>query len=87
VCCDQFGGCILRGGKFLCLLGTAISNISSLDLSPEFEDRIVNKREAEPQALNCNKNNQGVDVCCDQFGGCILRDGKLFPVPRGDGKF
>ncbi|KAH8726606.1 hypothetical protein GQ44DRAFT_725808 [Phaeosphaeriaceae sp. PMI808] len=68
VCCDQFGGCVFRK-----------------DLRPEFEDRIVNKRDPEPQRkvpssqqLNCNKNNQGVDVCCDQFGGCILR-GDLSP--------
>jgi len=29
------------------------------------------------QRLNCTPNSNGVEVCCDQFGGCSLRNGKL----------
>ncbi|KAH7021960.1 hypothetical protein EDB80DRAFT_673614 [Ilyonectria destructans] len=27
-----------------------------------------------PADLTCTPNNQGVNVCCDQFGGCILQN-------------
>lgn len=32
---------------------------------------------AAPTAVTCTPNSQGVDVCCDQFGGCELRNRAL----------
>jgi hypothetical protein len=37
------------------------------------------------QQLNCTPNGDGAEVCCDQFGGCIFRNGKL--RWRGYGRF
>lgn len=36
----------------------------------------VGKR--EPTNVTCTPNNQGVNVCCDSFGGCELQNGTVF---------
>ncbi|KAL6157051.1 hypothetical protein ACJQWK_07000 [Exserohilum turcicum] len=47
--------------------------LAAVMASPAFSAPAPQSKVPSSQQLTCTPNNQGVDVCCDQFGGCIFR--------------